>query len=99
MERAREGGGPTLIECRTVRWERHSALSAGFYESREERKRWQVVDPIPRFRTVLTEQMSIPESLLEEIEQEAEQAAEEAAEFAIQSPFTRTSQLEQDIFA
>ena len=99
VERAREGGGPTLIECRTVRWERHSALSAGFYESREERKRWQVVDPIPRFRTLLTEQMSIQASVLEEIEQEAAEAAEEAAEFAIQSPFTGTSQLEQDIFA
>ena len=80
VERAREGGGPTLIECRTVRWERHSALSAGFYESREERKRWQVVDPIPRFRTLLIEQMSIPASVLEEIDQEAEEAAEEAAE-------------------
>src|SRR5213076_347934 len=23
--RAREGGGPTFVECKTVRWERHSA--------------------------------------------------------------------------
>ena len=99
VERAREGGGPTLIECKTVRWERHSALSAGFYESREERKRWQVVDPIPRYRTVLTRQMSIPASALEAIEREAEEAAEEAAEFAIQSPFTGAAQLEEDIFA
>jgi TPP-dependent pyruvate/acetoin dehydrogenase alpha subunit len=29
VERARSGGGPTFVECKTVRWERHSALSAG----------------------------------------------------------------------
>ena len=58
-----------------------------------------MVDPIPRFRTVLTEEMSIPASVLEGIEQNAAEAADEAAEFAIQSPFTGTSQLEQDIFA
>ena len=57
------------------------------------------MDPIPRFRNTLTEEMSISASVLEEIEQEAGEAADEAAEFAIRSPFTGTAQLEQDIFA
>src|ERR1700737_2116522 len=49
-ERARGGDGPTLIECKTVRWERHSAFSAGRYDDPEERQRWRKTDPIPRFR-------------------------------------------------
>ena len=36
VQRAREGGGPTLIEAKTIRWERHSAFAAGKYASPEE---------------------------------------------------------------
>src|SRR5580658_3265923 len=50
VQHARAGNGPTFIECKTVRWERHSAFSAGLYDNPEERQRWRKVDPIPRFR-------------------------------------------------
>ena len=50
--RARSGG-PTLIECKTVRWERHSAFSSGRYENPEEAQKWKSVDPIPRLRQML----------------------------------------------
>ena len=50
VERARAGGGPTFVECKTVRWERHSAFSAGGSDPAEQRRAWQRVDPIPRFR-------------------------------------------------
>ena len=52
VERARAGGGPTFVECKTVRWERHSAFSAGGSDPAEQRRAWQRVDPIPRFRNV-----------------------------------------------
>ena len=41
--------GPSFVECKTVRWERHSAYSAGGTDQEEQRRRWQRVDPIPRF--------------------------------------------------
>ena len=50
VERARAGGGPAFVECKTVRWERHSAFSAGGTDPAEQRRRWQRVDPLPRFR-------------------------------------------------
>ena len=53
VERARAGGGPTFVECKTVRWERHSAFSAGGGDPGEQRRAWQRVDPIPRFRKSL----------------------------------------------
>jgi len=52
---ARRGDGPTLVECKTVRWERHSAISAGKYENEEEAMKWKKADPIPRFERVLRE--------------------------------------------
>jgi hypothetical protein len=48
--RARAGDGPAFVECKTVRWERHSAFSAGGADPVEQRRRWQRVDPIPRYR-------------------------------------------------
>ena len=53
VARARSGEGPTFVECKTVRWERHSAFSAGGSDPAEQRRAWQRVDPIPRFRKSL----------------------------------------------
>ena len=49
----RRGDGPTFIECKTVRWERHSAFSAGGTDAAAQREAWQRVDPIPRFAAAL----------------------------------------------
>jgi pyruvate dehydrogenase E1 component alpha subunit len=98
VQHARDGNGPTLIECKTVRWERHSAFSAGRYEDPEDRQRWRKVDPIPRFRTQLLE-AGIPESQLQEIEGRTKTIIQEAVEFALSSPSPTPQSLLQDIFA
>ena len=48
-ERARAGEGPTLIEAKTVRWMRHSAVAAGA----EKAERWKETDPLPRLKQEL----------------------------------------------
>src|SRR5690348_18087853 len=48
-----QGNGPTLLECKTVRWERHSAISSGKYQNEEEATKWKRVDPIPRLEKAL----------------------------------------------
>ena len=83
VERARRGEGPTLLECKTVRWERHSAISAGRYASREDMKRWQKTDPIPRVRTYLIERLGVPAAEIDTLEQQARQVVEQAVEFAL----------------
>jgi acetoin:2,6-dichlorophenolindophenol oxidoreductase subunit alpha len=98
VEHARGGNGPTLIECKTVRWERHSAFSAGRYEDPEERQRWRKVDPIPRFRTRLLE-LGLPEEQLQAMEDQAKMSIREAVEFALSSPAPTPESLLQDIFA
>ena len=82
-----------------MRWERHSAISAGKYASREEMKRWQKTDPIPRFRAHLADTVRVSGAQLESIEREAREVGDQAVEFALQSPPAAESELAEDIFA
>jgi acetoin:2,6-dichlorophenolindophenol oxidoreductase subunit alpha len=99
VDRARRGDGPTLIECKTIRWERHSAISSGKYKSKEDAKRWQKYDPIPRFRSYLVERDLANEADLKQVDEESRKLVDEAVEFAQQSPPTAESRLMEDIFA
>jgi len=83
-DHARTGQGPTLVECKTVRWERHSAISAGKYENEEEAMKWKKADPIPRFEIALREQ-GADDQALDARKQQARTVADNALEFAINS--------------
>ena len=98
VSRARQGNGPTLVECKTVWWERHSAFSAGRYDNPEERQRWRKTDPIPRFRNRLLE-AGVAESQLVEREEKAKAAIQEAVAFAVASPPPTEESLLEDVFA
>jgi pyruvate dehydrogenase E1 component alpha subunit len=98
VARARGGGGPTLIECKTVRWERHSAISAGKYANEEEATKWKRADPIPRFEKVLHE-MGASNEALEERRNRAKKSNDEALEFAIRSEFPKSETVADFVFA
>jgi acetoin:2,6-dichlorophenolindophenol oxidoreductase subunit alpha len=49
-DRARAGGGPTLLECRTYRHYGHSKADPGKYRPKEEVEHWLGRDPLPRAR-------------------------------------------------
>ena len=50
ITRARQGGGPTLIECKTYRTRPHAeGMRDGGYRSTEEIDEWKKRDPIPTF--------------------------------------------------
>jgi TPP-dependent pyruvate/acetoin dehydrogenase alpha subunit len=98
VQRARQGLGPTLLECKTVRWERHSAFSAGKYANPEEAQKWKTVDPIPRFRKMLLSEGITPEQISEE-EAAARTLIDAAVEFATQSPAPNLDSLYEGTFA
>ncbi len=50
VERARSGGGPTLIECVTMRMRGHSIIDPAEYVPPEQLAAWAVRDPIDRLR-------------------------------------------------
>lgn len=56
VERARSGGGPSLLECRTFRWRGHVGASFDLdvgCQRRGELKEWLLKDPIQRSETAL----------------------------------------------
>ena len=56
IEKARDGGGPTLIECQTLRMEGHAVHDDAFYVPKELFERWAERDPIERYRTWLRDE-------------------------------------------
>lgn len=98
VARARRGDGPTLVECKTVRWERHSAISAGKYENEEEATKWKRADPIPRFEKALRE-MGAADADFEERRQRAKQVNDEALAFAISSEPPKPETVGDFVFA
>jgi acetoin:2,6-dichlorophenolindophenol oxidoreductase subunit alpha len=53
MERAQNGEGPSLIECKTYRTKGHSRSDRNKYRTKEEIEEWKLKDPIPMFETEL----------------------------------------------
>ncbi|MBX3061402.1 MAG: thiamine pyrophosphate-dependent dehydrogenase E1 component subunit alpha [Anaerolineae bacterium] len=99
IDRARRGDGPTLIEAKTVRWTRHSAVSAGGYGSGEAMEKWRLTDPIPRYCGELISRRILNEEQIAEIESAAREQIEAAVEFALNSPMPTPEMLYEDIFA
>lgn len=96
--RARRGDGPTLVECKTIRWERHSAVCAGSYKDEAEARKWKTVDPIPRFEKMLREK-GVTDSQLKELHDRAKGLADEALEFAVKSEFPKPETAGDFVFA
>jgi pyruvate dehydrogenase E1 component alpha subunit len=65
IARAREGGGPSLIEATTYRHGGHSRADPGKYRPDAEVAEWLAKDPIPRYRARLLEKGATEEQLRE----------------------------------
>jgi len=110
VEKARNGGGPTVIECKTYRWYDHygfrgakigrdGAFGLGYRSDRELRE-WMAKDPIPRFRRFLVNEGGpLTEERADEILQEVKQAVEKAAAFAEAQPVPKPEDGLLNVFA
>src|SRR5512144_2595536 len=67
IEKARDGGGPTLIENQTLRMEGHAVHDDAFYVPKELFERWAERDPIERYRTWLREHADMTDDEEDEI--------------------------------
>lgn len=90
VERARNGGGPTLIEARTYRFHGHVEGEAGFirtpYRTEEEVDQRRSDDPVARFRADLVARGVLDEGQLAGIEAEIEAGIDAAATRAEAEP-------------
>jgi TPP-dependent pyruvate/acetoin dehydrogenase alpha subunit len=86
VERAREGAGSTLMECKTYRFRGHSRFEKSTYRAQQELEEWKKRDPIIQFKNHLLESFKIDEQELLPIEKDVEKEIEEAVAYAERSP-------------
>jgi 2-oxoisovalerate dehydrogenase E1 component alpha subunit len=76
VERARDGGGPALVEAHTYRMQSHTnADDATRYRKDDEVQQWVPKDPIQRMRTYLTDLNLLDEEVEKNIAEKAETVA------------------------
>jgi TPP-dependent pyruvate/acetoin dehydrogenase alpha subunit len=96
---ARQGSGPSLLECESYRWEGHSIFTKLEIRPEEEINQWKQRDPIIRLRTQLTESDNVPVKMVEQIESEVASEVLEAVEFAKNSPAPDPATALENIYA
>ncbi len=86
VARAKNGGGPTLIECQTYRTRAHAEGMGDFtYRTKEDVAAWKEKCPITRLKTSVISQTSRGDELVQRflsIEQEVANVVREGREFA-----------------
>jgi 2-oxoisovalerate dehydrogenase E1 component len=86
IQRARNNGGATLLECKTYRTRPHAEGMSDFgYRSREEVDRWKMKCPIASYKDYLLKNQLTNVAALTGIEKEVLRIAEEAHHFAEKS--------------
>ena len=100
VERARSGGGPTLIECKTYRFYSHTSDDDDrTYRSREEVEAARHQDPLLRFGAYLREHGLLDEEAEERLRAEVKAEVEEAVDRAWNAPDPDPSTLHRHVFA
>jgi len=98
-DKARAGGGPSLIECRTYRYSGHSRADPAKYRPEGELDLWRESrDPIRIYRERLLKS-GIDETMLAEIEDVVRRRVDEATEICIAAPPPPAEILSTDVYA
>ena len=100
VDRARSGGGPTLIECKTYRQRSHTERK-GQPDPRDKAEvaAWTQKDPIALLERQMRDQGDLDDAGRQNIEREVRAALEAAVAFAEASPFPLPEQATDDVFA
>ncbi len=98
-QRALDGGGPTLMECKTYRLRGHGESDPQHYQPKDEIKAWQGKNPISRLGKELVESGVITAAELQEMESKAKDIVAEAVRFAEESPFPEARDALEDLYA
>src|ERR687895_1783255 len=93
IEKARDGGGPTLLECQTLRMEGHAVHDDAFYVPKELFEEWAKRDPIERFRVWLQEHAELTNDEDEQIAASVKKVLGDALSRADESPLPTPDQL------
>lgn len=98
-ETARNGGGPTFIECKTMRMHGHSEHDSAKYVPRELLEEWKKKDPILHMETYLMENQIAKKEELDGVDLQVKKEIEEAEAFAEESPYPEPEEVLKGLYA
>ena len=99
VDRARSGGGPTLIESLTYRMKGHAEHDAQAYVPKAELEEWRAKDPIARFAKTLVETGAAQAAELEAIDQAISTEVDREVDAAEKSPLPSPDAALQGVYA
>jgi len=99
VDRARRGGGPSLIEAVTYRFKGHSMADAVVYRTREEEEGWRPRDPIALMRERLLAEGAVTEDELAHIDRDEDDVVADAVHFAEASPEPTVEDMYRFVYA
>lgn len=94
VQDARQGKGPSIVECKTYRHHGHNGSDPGTYRPAEELAAWKAHDPLD----VFIEKGYLSEDEIAAIKAEVETEIQAACKFAEESPYPSADELMTDIF-
>jgi pyruvate dehydrogenase E1 component alpha subunit len=99
VKRARDKGGPTLLEVKTYRYKGHSMSDPAKYRSKEEMEEYKLQDPVETTLDKLKKEYKISDKEIEAINERVKAEVDETVKFADESPFPDDDELYKDIYA
>ena len=98
VDRARSGGGPTLVECKTWRHWGHFIGDAAGYRDPAEHQAWLNRDPLKITAQQLRDRAWATQQELDQIQVEADAEMQAALEYGKSSPYPSLDELTTDVF-
>ena len=99
VKRAREKGGPTLLEIKTYRYKGQSMSDPAKYRSKEEIEEYKLKDPVETTLVKLKENFGISDEEIEAINDRVKHEVEDAVKFAEESPYPNDDEILKDVYA
>ena len=99
INRAREGGGPTLIECKLNRYYGHFEGDAQTYRAKDEVKNLRAtIDCLDRFRDKVTSAELLDNKALDAVDEEVANLIDDSVAKAKAAPVPAASELTTDVY-
>jgi TPP-dependent pyruvate/acetoin dehydrogenase alpha subunit len=101
IERARKGDGPSFLMCNTYRYRGHHVGDMNReYRTKVEEQKWMSErDPILILTNWLLAEKHADSSQLENIQKEVRAEIEQAVKFALDAPYPKLEEVDQDVYA
>jgi pyruvate dehydrogenase E1 component alpha subunit len=102
VERARQGLGPSFLECLTYRYYGHHVgdINRAYYRSKDEEQEWHDKhDPLKLLADQLISGKASDRTVLDQIEAAVRAEVEAGVQFALDAPFPAADEVDEDVFA